>query len=72
MSAPANSQLNRRSRIGEAEFAIAIISLPVRAGDDHDRRQSAHFFNGLLVTAGGLRYSSRRARKSLEVWCATS
>ena len=47
VSAQANSQLNRRSRIGEADIAIHI-SLPVRAGDDHDRRQSALFFNGLL------------------------
>jgi len=48
MSAPANCQLNRRWRIVGADIGIAIISLPVRAGDDHDRRQSALFFNGLL------------------------
>jgi len=48
MSAPANCQLNRRWRIVGADIGIAIISRPVRAGDDHDRRQSALFFNGLL------------------------
>ena len=51
MSAPANCQLNRRWRIVGADIGIAIISLPVRAGDDHDRRQSALFFNGLLAEA---------------------
>jgi hypothetical protein len=44
-------------------FAIAIISLPVRAGDDHDRRQSALFSNGLLARCPRWcpRFSGRRS-----------
>jgi hypothetical protein len=46
MSAPPNSTAAGGS--SRPTFAIAIISLPVHAGDT--RRQSALFFNGLLVT----------------------
>jgi hypothetical protein len=45
MSAPPNSTAAGGS--SRPTFAIAIISLPVHAGDK--RRQSALFFNGLLV-----------------------
>jgi hypothetical protein len=46
MSAPPNCQLNRRRRIVKADICDRH-HLPVRAGDK--RRQSALFFNGLLV-----------------------
>jgi hypothetical protein len=46
MSARAHCQLNRRRRIVKADICDRH-HLPVRAGDK--RRQSALFFNGLLV-----------------------
>lgn len=48
MSAQAHCQLNRRRRIVKADICDRH-HLPVRAGDK--RRQSALFFNGLLVLA---------------------
>ena len=46
MSARAHCQLNRRRRIVKADICDRH-HLPVRAGDK--RRQSALFFNGLLM-----------------------
>ena len=57
MSAPANCQLNRRRRIVKAEFAIAIISLRVRAVISVANRRL--FFNGLLscsLSRGGAQF----------------
>jgi hypothetical protein len=41
MSERAHCQLNRRRRIVKADIAIAIISLPVRAGDMRANRHSS-------------------------------
>ena len=49
MNAPANCQLIRRWRIVEADIWDRDHLATVRAGDHHHRRQSADFFNGLLV-----------------------